>query len=210
MGRTVACIGTGPSLTREQIETARAKGWALFGCNLVFREVADLDVLFACNGPFWDYYLCADHGLREHAAEKWTSDREAAEKWGLRYIRGRSGRGLSTDPAKLHHGHSSGFQLLGLAYLMGAARIVLLGYDVRYAADYSASERAPGSTPRHFFGEYPSALRHWPRVGIVDGVLTGLVSLYESVAAQGAVEVINCSPGSALECFPRRDVRDVD
>lgn len=202
-GGTIACIGTGPSLTLEQIQAARAKGFTLFGCNLVYQIVPDLAVLFATNAPFWDYYWGREDGPRSHPCEKWTNNREAADRYGINYIGSRDSSGLSRDPRRVHHGHSSGYCLLNLAYLMGAERIVLLGYDMKYASDYDGRERQAGSSPRHYFGEYPSALRHWPKVSVKSGVHVELVRLYESVAEQGLVEVLNATPGSAIDCFPR-------
>jgi hypothetical protein len=92
---------------------------------------------------------------------------------------------------------------------MGARRIVLLGYDMKYATDYCGTEKRVGNRPRHYFGEYPSALLHWPSVSVRGGVHFGLVSLYESVAKQGLIEIINCTPGSAVTCFPSMDIHDV-
>ena len=85
---------------------------------------------------------------------------------------------------------------------------MLLGYDLRYAPDYDGRQRAPGATPRHYFGEYPSALQHWPFMNVKAGVHTQLLRLYESVAKQGLVEIVNCTPGSALQCFPMREISD--
>lgn len=199
----MACIGTGPSLTTQQVETSRAKGFALAGCNLVYQMVPDLRLLFATNEGFWVHYW---DEIRTHPCEKWTNNDEAARRFGINHIRGIDRRGLSVKPDRLHHGHSSGYQLLGLAYLMGAKRIVLLGYDMRYAPDYDGRERKVGSVPRHYFGEYPSGLRHWPKVSVREGVHFELVNLYRSVADQGLVEIINCTPGSALDCFPMADI----
>lgn len=202
---TIACIATGPSLTLEQIETARQKGFTLFGCNRVWEIVPDLAVLYGCNVNFWTTYW--SDALASHPAEKWTTNREAADKFGLNWIAERNARGLSSDPTVIHHGHGSGYSLVNLAYLMGASRIVLLGYDLRYAPDYDGRDKVAGSTPRHYFGEYPSALLHWPKVSVKGGVHVELVRLYESVAKQGLIEIVNCTgPNSALECFPRMDI----
>lgn len=207
--RTIACIGTGPSLTADQISVARRKGFTLYGCNLVYQMIPDLAVLFATNAPFWDHYWPRTDGPRSHPCEKWTNCQESADRYGLRYIRSRDRQGLSRDPERLHHGHSSGFCLLNLAYLHGAERIVLLGYDMKYAPDYEPRNRQPGATPRHYFGEYPSSMQHWPSLQVKAGVHVELVRRYEAVAAQGLIEIINCTPDSALSCFPRQHIEDV-
>ena len=162
-------------------------------------------MLYGCNVGFWATYW--SDALKDHPSQKWTTNKEAADKFGLNLIAERDRWGLSNDPARIHHGHGSGYSLVNLAYLMGASRIVLLGYDLRYANDYSGDDKRAGSTPRHYFGEYPSALLHWPKVSVQNGVHVGLLKYYESVAKQNAVEIINCTgPNSALTCFERMSI----
>jgi hypothetical protein len=199
---TTVCIGTGPSLTLAQIETAKRKGFRLFGCNNVWK-ITELELLYACNRQWWDYYWPE---VKHCSASKWTTNKEAATVYGLNWIAERNEKGLSTDPSYVHHGHGSGYTLLNLAYLMGAKRIVLLGYDMKYAPDYDGSAMRVGSSPRHFFGEYPSQLQHWPKAKVKNGVHTELCELYQSVADQGLVEIVNATPDSALTCFPKADI----
>jgi hypothetical protein len=201
---TVVCIGTGPSLTPDQIYIARKKGFTLFGCNRIWEIVPDLALLYGCNRQFWSHYWC--DALANHPCEKWTTNEEAAKEFGLNWIAEKNARGLSTDPSIVHHGHGSGYTLLNLAYLQGAQRIILLGYDLKYAPDYDGRAQHIGSSPRHYFGEYPSELQHWPSVKVKAGKHIELLELYESVAKQNVVEIINCTPGSAIESFPMRGI----
>lgn len=205
MADTICCIGTGPSLTAEQVQTARDKGFRLFGCNNAFMVAPDLELLYGCNYEWWSHYW---DQVRELPCEKWTTNRQAAGKFGINWIDERNAPGLSLDRDVIHHGHGSGFSLVSMAWRERPDRIVLLGYDLKYAFDYDGKAKNPGSTPRHFFddGEYPPSMRHWPSVRIHDGVHYGLLELYQSVADQGLVEVVNATPGSALTCFPVRHI----
>lgn len=193
---TVVAIGTGPSLTLEQIDVARQKGFRLFGCNNVWEIVPDLELLYACNLQWWDTYY---HRVKGHPCEKWTTNPLAGQLLGVNHIRERAGYGLCTDEGVIHHGHGSGFSLVSMAHKMGAKRILLLGYDLKYAKDYDGRAKQAGSTPRHYFGEYPKHLQHWPSVMVREGVHVELVDLYRSVHEQGLVEIVNCTPGSALD-----------
>lgn len=166
--------------------------------------MCDLAVHYACNLGWWDHYWC--EALAATSAEKWTCNAEAAQKYGLHWVAEKNARGLSTDPEIIHHGHGSGYTLLNLAYLMGAERILLIGYDMKYASDYNGHMQKVGSGPRHYFGEYPQCLQHWPKMRVKNGIHEELVELYRSVAAQGVVEIINCTPGSAIDAFPRADI----
>ena len=57
---------------------------------------------------------------------------------------------------------------------------------------------------RHFFGdgEYPEPLRHFTRNLGPDGELIGLIKEMETIKpSEYGIEIINCSPGSAMTCF---------
>jgi len=205
--KTVCCIATGPSLTQQQVDTARGKGLRLFVCNNAYQLALDAELLYAVNLAWWDHYWTQ---VKDLPCEKWTTNREAADKYGLNWIAERNADGLSTDPGMIHHGHGSGFSLVSMAHKKGATRIALLGYDLKYAPDYDGRARSAGSGPRHFFGEYPSSMQHWPSVQVKDGVHVELLRLYQSVRDQGLVELINCTPGSALESIlPYTELADV-
>lgn len=200
---TICCIGTGPSLTAEHIAVARDKGFTLYGCNNAYQLVPDLQLLYGCNYEWWAHYWPQ---VKDLPAEKWTTNEKAATEFGIRWIAERNAPGLSLEDDVIHHGHGSGFSLVSMAWRARPERIVLLGYDLRYAVDYDGFRRQIGSTPRHYFGEYPSSMQHWPRFRVERGVHHGLLELYQSVADQGAVEIINATPGSALACFPVKHI----
>lgn len=197
----IVCCATGPSISRQQVEAARRKGFRLFVCNSAYQLAHDAELLYAVNLAFWDHYWPMIKGL---PCEKWTTTRAAADRYGINWIAERNAPGLSGDPSVVHHGHGSGYTLVSMAARAGAKRIALLGYDLKYAPDYDGLARRCGSTPRHSLellagGEYPATMQHWPSVQVREGVHVGLVSLYKSVRDQGLVELINATPNSALE-----------
>jgi hypothetical protein len=177
----------------------------MLGVNLTYRFIPDLAALFATNYQFWDHYEDA----RLYPCEKWTNNKESAQKYRLNYVDSVNKPGLSAKPGLIHHGHSSGYCAVNLAYLMGAKRILLLGFDMKFAPDYDGYNQRIGSSPRHFFGEYHESCLHWPKVEVKNGVHVGLLSLYRSIAEQNLVEIINCSPDSAIDCFPKIAIDDV-
>lgn len=191
--QTVVCIGTGPSLKIEQIQIARNKGYRLFGCNRVYEIVPDLELLYGCNLNFWDEYMPIDH-----PCEKWTTNPHAAKKHGINWIDEMWGEGLCENPNIIHHGHGSGYSLVGMAHKKGATRVLLLGYDLKYSQNYDGLQRNTGG-PRHYFGEYPKHLQHWPSKSIMNGIHVELVGLYKTIHHQGLIELVNCTPNSALE-----------
>jgi hypothetical protein len=94
-------------------------------------------------------------------------------------------------------GGNSGYQAMNLALHLGAARIVLLGYDM-----------APADDGRlHWFGAHPAGLANpdgvnfatWPKA--FDRLAPALADL--------GVEVVNCSRRTALGCFARAPLEEV-
>lgn len=187
-GGTAVCIGGGPSLTSAQVDYCRGKARVL-AINDAYRLAPWADMLYGCDDKWWSWHS------------------EAAEFAGLKVTQGRNkrapacvrrvdidtrGKGLSRDPARIHGGKNSGYQAVNLAYLLGAARILLLGYDMRLV-----ESRA------HWFGDHPDRIRsnyeNW-------------ITNFQTIAAQLpelGVEIINCTPGSALRCFPMRVLEEV-
>lgn len=194
-------IGTGPSLTEEAIKLIRESDLPKFGCNNTY-QLFDLEALLSCNPEWWDYYWPRDERLREGEFTKWTWDKPTANKYGLAYIQGRWGDGLSTDSRVIHYGHSSGYQLIGLALHYGVKEFILIGYDLKYPGGYDGTRRVPGSG-RHYFGEYPKELEHWTRFNIgPEGELEGLLKCYRTIVPdEYGIRIINCSPDSALDFF---------
>lgn len=197
-------LGTGPGLkpVMQAIRELRAAGKCrLFGINCTFRDFDQLDVFTACDPKWWDHY---GPELRGYLDARWTDawhwDKAVCDKWLPMFIEGRWGDGLSTNPAYIHYGHSSGYQALNLALHYGCSPLILVGYDMTYRPD----------EPRHYFGdlsdvpgEYPPELRKW-------STLDGLRTCYETIAAQpGLPPIINATPGSALKCFPIRPLSEV-
>lgn len=128
--------------------------------------------------------------------ELWTVSEGARERFGLRWIYGHDGGGLSPDPTYIHTGKNSGYQALGLAAVLGARRVVLLGYDFMTAQDGR----------RHWHGDHPKGLGNAPPSRYPSWARS-MNQLAVDLKRAG-VEVINASRRTALKCFPRVDLGD--
>jgi len=192
-------IGTGPSLTRSQIQ--KVSHLRKFGANRAFEF--DIDVLHGCNYQFWHYYWPQIKDLRCH---KWTTRPQLKGTYpGLNYIEERWIDGLSTDPNYIAAHHGTGPQVINLAYHYGCKTMLLIGWDMRF--DGKITDRQY-TGKRHYFGEYPQALEHWPRTG-PNGELSGLIREVETIKPSDyGIEIINCTPESALTCFPMGKLED--
>jgi len=214
-GKPGVIIGTGPSLTAEQLDyiaEARAlDACRVFGVNNAFQCAPYLDVLMSCNVEWWDYY--ADDAQFMEFRERfdcdlWTWDKPTAKLQDVNHVWGKWGDSFSTNPDFIHYGHSSGFQILNLAYHYGVREFILVGYDMRYLPGYDRRHRKAGAG-RHFFGEYPKELQHWPNVG-PKGEFTGLLKVFKTIDTRAlGVKIVNCSPDSALDFFETEELKDV-
>jgi hypothetical protein len=143
------------------------------------------DILYACDLKWWDWHK----GVPDFAGERWTQDADAARKYGLSYVRGKGGKGLSTDTGTIHTGSNSGYQAINLAYLFGARRVILTGYDMKVGPNGAA----------HWFGNHPDNI-----VSNHSGWLAG----FKTIVDQRLVEVINCTRDTALTCFPQMSIEE--
>ena len=199
--KTAIIIGTGPSLTKNDIfyiNWIKAQGKAmLFGGNNTIFDF-DLDCHNACNYQWHDYYA---EKIKDYPCDKWTTRPEVSKKfpW-IRYIEERWEPGLSRDKSYICAHHGTGPQTVGLAYHYGCTRLLLVGWDMRHKGR------------RHYFGsdgEYPPSMQHWTRNLGPDGELTGLIKEMATIKPEDyGIDIINCTPDSAMTCFPMGDLRD--
>ena len=190
-------IGTGPSLTNEQLN--KVSHLRRFGANRAFEF--DLDVIHGCNYQFWDHYW---QDIKRYNCHKWTTRPELKGKYeGLSYIKEKWIDGLSTNPDYIAAHHGTGPQVLNLAYHYGCKVMLLIGWDMRFPGKISDKEY---TGKRHYFGEYESAMQHWPRTES-NGDLGGLIREMETIKPEKyGIEIINCTPDSAMTCFPMMDL----
>jgi hypothetical protein len=177
---TVVCIATGPSLCAEDVEMCR--GQHVIAVNDAGRLLCQwADILYACDTRFWQHYK----GVPEFKGLKYSLTPTPYKD--VQQLRNTGVDGIETDPSGLRTGQNSGYQGMNLAVLLGARRIILLGYDLG---------KKPHK-PTHFFGEHPPALR-------ATSPYHSFIAHFEKargVLARLNVEVINCTPNSALKCF---------
>lgn len=128
-----------------------------------------------------------EYGLEIRSpAELWTTNREAARVYNLNLINGEPGGGLSSRPNTIKLGGNSGFQALGLALHFGAAKVVLLGYDMQLT---NGRTHWHGDHPR-LGNPLPIRMREW-------------LLRFGELARATRVPILNASRATALQCFPR-------
>jgi hypothetical protein len=118
---------------------------------------------------------------------------------GLQYIREEWMPGLSTDKNYIAAHHGTGPQVVNLALHYGCKVMILIGWDMRFPGKIN---RRTFTGKRHFFGEDALTEKHWPMTG-PNGECDGLIAEMATIdPADYDIEIINCTPESAMRCFP--------
>ena len=213
-GETVVILATGPSLNEEQVNyvsRARSQGACrALTVNNSYQLAPWADIHVACNDNWWDYYWKNDEVLRNMKADRYTRYKHQADKFGIHYIDSIVKDGLSKDPSVIHINKGSGPIAINIATLSGFKKIILLGHDMKFANDYDGRQKKIGSTPRHYFGEYPKEMQHFPQSKESisnNGVIIGLIDAYNGMVKDlEGIDVVNCTPGSHLPTFRKSNL----
>ncbi len=143
------------------------------------------DVLYSCDAKWWEHH----QGVATFPGLKFAVEARAGRWPGVQILQNTGFSGLEMMPTGVRTGANSGMQAINLAVHLGARRIVLLGYDMRPAAD--------GRT--HWFGRHPGTLH---RCSPYERFMAAIATLAAPLREIG-VEVLNASRQTALTVFPR-------
>lgn len=150
------------------------------------------DIIYGCDEAWWNHY---HDKVKDYPGEKWTMSKQASKKFGINHIHGDgAAKGISRKRGHIPGGGNSGHQAIGLSFLMGAAKIVLLGYDMMATGGKS-----------HWHGDHPKPL------------VTSVTRFTRWIQRMGGLAmdlkanhctVINSSRHTALFCFPKMPLEE--
>lgn len=186
--QTVVCIASGPSLTATDVDHCRGRARVIAIKDAV-RLAPWADVLYGCGADTGQWWARNEDRVQAFKGRRFSLDPKAA-RWADVLKQGQD-FGLSLDPSTLCTGRNSGYQAINLAVLYGAARILLLGYDM---------QRTNGAT--HFHGDHA-----WHPQMPFDRYLTAFETIVAPLKKAG-VTVINCSRATALTVFQRMTIQE--
>jgi hypothetical protein len=188
----VVVIGGGPSLTSAQVEACRGRARVV-----AVKEAARLapwaDVLYFCD-EFWFRENREDVDNFKGQVATLRNEKLRDEIPGLASYRHDGLEGLCEAADGLRVGHNSGYQAINLAFHMGAKRILLLGLDMKKAA----------SGAQHWFQRKRPA----PPIALYEEHLLPMFQTLVAPLARHGVEVLNCSPDSAIACFRKLPIEE--
>jgi hypothetical protein len=185
---TVAILAAGPSLAQADIDHCRNAAHVL-AIKDAIRLAPWAEVLYACDKRWWR----AHPETRSFGGLKYGIE-AMPERPDVQILRNTGEIGLELEPTGVRVGRNSGYQAINVAVHLGATTIVLLGYDMQ--PDAHGQHRWFGN--HSYGGPTPPYILFRER----------LATLVEPLQQVG-VTVINCSPGSALDCFEQRPLHAV-
>lgn len=164
-----------------------------------YRLLPEAEILYSCDRAWW----LTHNGCPDFAGARWSTHsepdnpkRDLAWRFGLHVIEGRVSTehsGFSLEPSFIRYGANSGFQAINLAILRYGRplTVLLVGFDMQ------------SNGKRHFFGDHPEGLSN-------AGDFRRFIPFFRRAAKllPKDIEIVNCTPGSALTCFPMARLED--
>lgn len=179
-GKTVAILASGPSMSKAVADAVMHLPTIVI--NSTFRLAPWASLLYATDATWWRNNTDA---MRFRGVKVSMHDIHYADLPGVNYVKKGAAVGFDLDRSTLCHGGNSGYAAVHLAAHAGAARILLLGMDMHGG---------------HWHGEHPDPLVNTAPETFAGKFIPRFATLALSLRDMG-VEVINCTPGSALRCF---------
>lgn len=191
-------LASGPSLTPDQVDavercwrrgTGQPAALHVIAVNDSYRLAPWAEICYFADDRWWRWHKDKEE-FRQFAGVKVSIEPSGLliDDPAVYMLHNCGTSGLSDRPNGLMTGQNSAHQALNLAVLTGAQRIILLGVDLQLG------ERGK----EHWFGSHPirtepahfsSMLNHFRKAAPLLQTL--------------GVEVWNCSPASAVDCFEK-------
>lgn len=186
-------MASGPGLSKEVVDRIyNESGWRYIGISDCYRVCPKVDFYYACDTRWWNvhYEKVKEWGGCENGY--WCTEHSTKRKYtDLHCILGKGGNGWSQDPALIHYGSNSGFQILNIAYHLGIKHMVLVGFNMM-VVDKKA----------HFFGDHPTGLS---RNSSYHSFASQFVNIHPE---KYGVTVINATQPTKLDAFPKMSLED--
>lgn len=209
-GRTVFCLASGPSLTREVAEQVR--GYPIIVVNSSCTVAPWASVLYFTDSSWYE--------PRRDLVQQWpglvvsmsrTAKIELPDK--VKRIQTVGDPDLQSEfppvgSSLVRQGRSSGHTAISLAIAMGASKVVLLGYDCRVVGgrehchdEYLVGGRRDYATEK----EDP----RWNNKREYSTVFVRGYDGWMAAAARAGATILNATPGSAIQEFPFVDLDEI-
>jgi len=182
-GETVYIVGGGPSL--NNFDWNKLKNRNTIVINKAFYNLPTSQVMYWTDSRFYTWYKT---DIDKFKGLKYTIRRSNYDENVMLLKKGPK-HGLSILKDTLAHGNNSGYAAINLAYLLGAKKIILLGFDM--------GNNTNGKS--HFHDGYPT--KATSNEVYQKQFIPGFDSLWAALKEKG-INVYNACPTSNLKVFP--------
>lgn len=188
-GERCFIFGGGPSLKGFDGARVRGRGRVIAINNAGFDLVPFADVLFWSDKRWldWNAGRLSEHHGRYKISRKFPHIDVGEHD--VKTVKFRPSLTFSYNRAQVG-GHCSGSSALNLAGHFGIREVILLGFDMRTNGNYHTDHKLPAQPNQH-------AEKFIPHLNLMAPVL-----------ADNGIRVINCTMGSALQCFEMGNIDD--
>jgi hypothetical protein len=190
-GQACAVVASGPSVKKQKLDCLRGMNILAVKSNIDLCPTAK--VVYGCDSHWWVY----KRGLPDFKGVKLTYSVPLTPQFPGLYaihIDRDTDALIINKPGHVGSGGNSGFQAFNLAVQFGAAKILLIGFDMK----------AEGNSP-HWYGR-----NEWPGCANPDesNYARWRKAFDQSVAITDAlgIEVINGSEFSTIKAFPKAPI----
>ncbi len=192
----VVIIAGGPSLTREDVAKVEQADVDIIGINNAYQICNRMEIHYACDTKWWRaHWDKIPNGPARYSLKDDRKKQGDPGMIGVTQLKMGARRGLGIEWPRICWGGNSGYQAINLAFLLGYKKVILLGFDM---------QETNGET--HWHGLHkgmnnPSEqqFRQWRKNYKV---------LAQELRSVG-VTVFNATRQTALECFPKVQIKDV-
>lgn len=191
-GRTVCIVAGGPSLAGFRWGDLTLAN--VIAINRAYEVLPFAKMLWWGDASFFRQHKTGlwSHGCYYKATFKHGYGQDEIPEWVTTYrVSGREG--FDPDPACMRTGNNSTYAAMHLCAHLGAKRIVLFGVDMKWSGDRT-----------HWHDGYGTA----PIPGMLEDKMRPLFAGLVQPLAERGIEVINASPDSALDLWPRCSLSD--
>lgn len=181
-GQTVAVLASGPSMSQAVAD--RVRHLPRIAINSTYRLAPDADVIYASDSMWWQQNPDALRSTGIKACVEAVPNIAPNVPEIVRVLRNTGRDGLDQHPGCVRTLNNSGGVGIQIAMHARAARVLLLGFDMRGGHWHPQHERPLGNPGPQLLARWIQHMERFAR------------------ALPSTVEVLNCTPGSAMRGFP--------
>lgn len=217
-GERAVIIGNGPSL--NMLDLSKIRGEITFGTNGIYTVAEEIDLTFFCYVSLW-WYKNNVEAIRNVHCQRRFIPRQFSEldsgvptswmnvyyprNWYISsYVLPVPARFGYSPHSLLYAGGSVTFLSLQIAYWLGFKQVVMIGFDHSYTKNDATLSKPMGGLVRnensHFRGDYMPK-DHAYHVSL--HAMERGYQLAKDVYVKAGREIVNATPGSKLDVFPK-------